>query len=168
MTGSIVKKGDGYSKLRGRKVASLFLLETDVFKRGEAVYTYSVRDDDTHTPLGAGGLYVYVNLGYRGDDRKGRVIHDIRCSDWREAYCSEFKRSIREAKSEGGLRMCETLEMFKRQGREETNVQAISNLLKNRRLTPSEIAADFNIPLSEVLEIEKYLFYLITVHNFLK
>lgn len=54
MTGSIVKKGDGYSKLRGRKVASLFLLTTDVFKRGEAVYTYSVRDDDTYTPLGAG------------------------------------------------------------------------------------------------------------------
>ena len=51
MTGSIVKKGDGYSKLRGRKVASLFLLTTDVFKRGEAVYTYSVRDDDTYTPL---------------------------------------------------------------------------------------------------------------------
>ena len=53
--------------------------------------------------------------------------------------------------------MCETLEMFKRQGRKEANVQAISNLLKNRRLTPSEIAADFNIPLSEVLEIEKSL-----------
>ena len=161
MTGSIVKKGDGYSKLRGRKVASLFLLETDVFKRGDAVYTYSVRDDDTHTPLGAGGLYVYVNLGYRGDDRKGRVIHDIRCSDWREAYCSEFKRSIREAKSEGGLRMCETLEMFKRygfeEGRTEANVQAISNLLKDNLVTPEQLSKSFNMPLSEVLEIEKSL-----------
>ena len=53
--------------------------------------------------------------------------------------------------------MCETLEMFKRIGMEEANKQAISNLLRNRRLTPSEIASDFNIPLSEVLEIEKNL-----------
>ena len=55
-----------------------------------------MRDDDTHTPLGAGGLYVYVNLGYRGDDRKGRVIHDMHCSDYREAYNIEFRESLYE------------------------------------------------------------------------
>ena len=158
MTGSIVKKGDGYSKLKGRRVASIFLLESDVFKRGEAVYTYSVRNDDTHAPLGAGGLYMYVNLCYNGLDKKGGVIHDIHCSDYRDAYNAEFRESLYEAKNdEGGIRMCETLEMFKRIGMEEANKQAISNLLRNRRLTPSEIASDFNIPLSEVLEIEKNL-----------
>ena len=156
MTGSIVKKGDGYSKLRGRKVSSIFLLESDVFKRGEAVYTYSVRDDDTHMPLGVGGLYVYVNLGYRGNDRKGSVIHDIHCSDYRDALNEEFRRCIRDAKNEGGkIRMCETLEMFKRQGREEANVQAISNLLRDSLVTPEQISKSFNIPISVVLEIEK-------------
>ena len=158
MTGSIVKKGDGYSKLKGRRVASIFLLESDVFKRGEAVYTYSVRNDDTHAPLGAGGLYVYVNLCYNGLDKKGGVIHDIHCSDWRDAYNAEFRESLYEAKNdEGGIRMCETLEMFKRIGMEEANKQAISNLLKNNLVTPEQISKSFNMPLSEVLEIGKNL-----------
>ena len=128
-----------------------------MFSRGEKrSILNSVRDDDTHTPLGAGGLYVYVNLGYRGDDRKGRVIHDMHCSDYREAYNIEFRESLYEAKNEeGGLRMCETLEMFKRQGRKEANVQAISNLLKDNLVTPEQLSKSFNMPLSEVLEIEK-------------
>ena len=130
-----------------------------MFSRGEKrSILNSVRDDDTHTPLGAGGLYVYVNLGYRGDDRKGRVIHDMHCSDYREAYNIEFRESLYEAKNEeGGLRMCETLEMFKRQGRKEANVQAISNLLKDNLVTPEQLSKSFNMPLSEVLEIEKSL-----------
>ena len=53
--------------------------------------------------------------------------------------------------------MCETLEMFKRQGREEANVQAISNLLKDNLVTPEQLSKSFNMPLSEVLEIEKSL-----------
>ena len=130
-----------------------------MFSRGEKrSILNSVRDDDTHTSLGAGGLYVYVNLGYRGDDRKGRVIHDMHCSDYREAYNIEFRESLYEAKNEeGGLRMCETLEMFKRQGRKEANVQAISNLLKDNLVTPEQLSKSFNMPLSEVLEIEKSL-----------
>ena len=101
---------------------------------------------------------MYVNLGYRGDDRKGRVIHDMHCSDYREAYNIEFRESLYEAKNEeGGLRMCETLEMFKRQGRKEANVQAISNLLKDNLVTPEQLSKSFNMPLSEVLEIEKSL-----------
>lgn len=51
--------------------------------------------------------------------------------------------------------MCETLEMFKRQGREEANVQAISNLLRDSLVTPEQISKSFNIPISVVLEIEK-------------
>ena len=162
MTGSIVKKGDGYSKLKGRRVASIFLLESDVFKRGEAVYTYDVRNSRDSSPLGVGGLYVYVNLGYKRLDNKGGVIHDLHCSDWRDAYNNEFKNSIFEAKSEGGkIRMCETLEMFKRYGFEEgkfeANRQAISNLLKDNLVTPEQISKSFNMPLSEVLEIGKNL-----------
>lgn len=53
------------------------------------------------------------------------------------------------------IRMCETLEMFKRQGREEANVQAISNLLRDSLVTPEQISKSFNIPISVVLEIEK-------------
>ena len=98
---------------------------------------------------------MYVNLGYRGDDRKGRVIHDMHCSDYREAYNIEFRESLYEAKNEeGGLRMCETL--FE-EGRTEANVQAISNLLKDNLVTPEQLSKSFNMPLSEVLEIEKSL-----------
>ena len=158
MTGSVVKRGEDYSKLRNRRIATVFLLGSDVFKRGEAVYTYRVREDGTYNPLGAGGLYVYVNLGYKGTDKRGSVIHDMHCSDYRDAYNAEFRESLYEAKNdEGGIRMCETLEMFKRIGMEEANKQAISNLLKNNLVTPEQISKSFNMPLSEVLEIGKNL-----------
>ena len=59
--------------------------------------------------------------------------------------------------------MCETLEMFKRQGREEANVQAISNLLRDSLVTPEQISKSFNIPISVGLEIEKNIKYRLSV-----
>lgn len=182
LTNSMLGKGEEYSRLKGKNAVTIFLLSWDVFKKGKPIYTFSVRGDEDFSPLGVGGLYVFVNLSYVGDDEKGRVIHDIRCKIPEEAYHAEFEEALRYWKrEEGRSRMLDTLEMFQKkwkkegieQGIEQGRVQGIEQgreqgieqgiernrretvriLLKNRRMTAEEISQDFNIPLEDVLEV---------------
>ena len=113
-------KGENYGKLHGKTVSTLFFVERDVFNKGKPFYTFSVRNDENFSTFGAGGLYIIVNMSYDGDDECGRVIRDLRCTDYSKAYYREFREALGWLKSPGGKRkMCETFEILRKIGEKE-------------------------------------------------
>ena len=79
-----------------------------------------MRNDENFSTFGAGGLYIIVNMSYDGDDECGRVIRDLRCTDYSKAYYREFREALGWLKSPGGKRkMCETFEMLRKIGEKE-------------------------------------------------
>ena len=153
-------KGENYGKLHGKTVSTLFFVERDVFNRGKPFYTFSVRSDENFSTFGAGGLYIIVNMSYDGDDECGRVIRDLRCTDYRKAYYREFREALEWLEGPGGKRkMCETFEMLRAEGRKEEREKLqneyLKALIKSKRFTLSEISTNFNIPMDEILEAER-------------
>ena len=173
-------KGENYGKLHGKTVSTLFFVERDVFNRGKPFYTFSVRSNENFSSFGAGGLYIIVNMSYDGDDECGRVIRDLRCTDYSKAYYREFREALEWLKSPGGKRkMCETFEILRKigeregreigraEGKEEGRAEGrkeerermqneyLKALIKSKRFTLSEISTNFNIPMDEILEAER-------------
>ena len=135
-------KGENYGKLHGKTVSTLFFVERDVFNKGKPFYTFSVRSDENFSAFGAGGLYIIVNMSYDGDDECGRVIRDLRCTDYSKAYYREFREALEWLKSPGGKRkMCETFEMLRAEGRKEEREKLqneyLKALIKSKRFTLS-------------------------------
>ena len=173
-------KGENYGKLHGKTVSTLFFVERDVFNKGKPFYTFSVRSDENFSSFGAGGLYIIVNMSYDGYDECGRVIRDLRCTDYRKAYYREFREALEWLKSPGGKRkMCETFEMLRKIGeregreigraegreigraegrkeeREKLQNEYLKALIRSKKFTLSEISTNFNIPMDEILEAER-------------
>ena len=80
-----------------------------------------------------------VNTRYAGEDEMGRMMYNIR---WE--YTSDYARWKREGEEKG-----------RAEGREST----IETLLRDKLVTPEQIAKSFNMSLSEVYRIAESINY---------
>ena len=169
-----LKKGKDFSNLPNLYI--IFILEHDLFERGEPIYyvskTLNIKDDGgNYLPFDDGCNIMYVNGDYRGDNPLGKLMHDFSESNADDMYYEELARRVRFHKQDergvetmckiveeyGDLRAAEALQQGIEKGEQKKAIKDAIALLKEK-ITPETIAKCVELPLEKVLELQqKYL-----------
>ena len=89
----------------------IFILEHDLFEKGEAVYhvkrTLDIKDEDgNNLPFDDGCNIMYINGDYRGDNPLGKLMHDFSTPNADDMYFDELASKVRFHKQdEQGVQM---------------------------------------------------------------
>lgn len=147
------KKGMEYEELKPIKV--IFLCEKDPFERGLPYYCERDYIEELGCPYDNEREIIYVNGEYRGNDPIGILVHDLNQTRADEMYNSELRNVMRYYKEteEGVKEMCEIFERIavrnKEEGIQESNVNAIRNVMETLNYTLKEAMTLLKIPKEE-------------------
>ena len=124
----------------------IFILEHDLFEKGEAVYhvkrTLDIKDEDgNNLPFDDGCNIMYINGDYRGDNPLGKLMHDFSTPNADDMYFDELASKVRFHKQdEQGVQMASKIveeygdiraaEAFK-QGEEKKAIEAARSFYEN-------------------------------------
>ena len=169
MDASISRKGEGHEELR--EIYVIFITDEDIYGKGLPLYHVERKIKETDEEFNDGAHIIYVNGRYRGEDAIGRLIHDLGCSEPRKMnyrilseQTGKFKGE--QKKKEGGA-MSRAVEEWKKEIREEAEMEAAKKaaktqnlrtareMLKVGKLSDSEIAMCSFLSLDEVRELRK-------------
>ena len=171
-----LKKGKTFEQLPTLYI--IFILEHYIFKQGKPIYTVNktldVKDEDGDYLLFDDACNImYVNGDYRGDNALGKLMHDFSTPNADEMYYNELARKVRFHKQDekgvqmasqiveeyGDERAAEALQkgiaQGIQQGIQQQAIEAAIKLLKNKKLSPEEIADAQGLSLEQVLELQK-------------
>jgi hypothetical protein len=140
-----------------------------MFKEGKAVYLIERKRVDTNESINDGNHIIYVNGEYEGNDAIGKLIHDLKCKDYKEMYYPELKEGVKHFKAkEGKEEMCESIENYavkfakqyaaketqraKENGIAEGELKTYINLIKDNILTIEEVAERLNMGVDQLKE----------------
>lgn len=102
---------------------------------------------------------MYVNGSYRGDDSIGKLMHDFCAVNADEMYYGELAEKVRFHKQEtkGAQTMCRIFEEYGNEraaeGRAESKIELVENLLRDGTLPIEKIAKLSDVPLEQVKSI---------------
>ena len=158
-----LKSKEDFDKIRDTYV--IFITEKDYFDEGEPVYFVKrkVNVKNSDKPFNDGNVIIYVNGSYTGDDPIGHLMADFRNKGTEGFYNKELEKAVRHFKIEdGGSDMCEAVEEYGREqkdegikeGREETLIESIRNVMNNLKVSAEQAMKALEIPESEY---SKYL-----------
>lgn len=146
----------------------IFILEKDIYGKGEPVYFIERMNLTTGEPFDDGVHILYVNGEYRGDSDLGRLMHDFNCTSADEMnfeLMAERTRYLKE-NPKGVSEMCKVIEEMRREEREEGIQEGIKigfkqstrtsalRMLSDGSLSPEKIAEFLGLPLDEVKELQ--------------
>lgn len=169
---SALAKGAPYSAIPD--FSQVVFMPNDRYRRGKALYVSRLVEVDGFVTDSSYFRYE-VNMAYRGRDRIGRIIQDLDTSEAKIMYNKVLRETMAYYKEDEEGRMTTMGELEKisegwrlrgfesgmqkgmkkgmEKGRKEERRANVITLLKDRLLTPSQIAKSFDMPLSDVLEI---------------
>ena len=149
----------------------IFILEHDMFERGEAVYLVNkilnIKDEDgNNLPFDDGCNIMYINGDYRGDNSLGKLMHDFSTPNADEMYFDELASKVRFHKQDeqgvqmaskiveeyGDIREAEGLKQGIQQGEEKKAIEDAIMLVQKYNASPEVAAKDMKAPLELVLE----------------
>lgn len=134
---------------------NVFIVESDPFRCGAALYRFEQSDPDTGLALGDGVRVVYGNGAYRGDDEVGRLMHDLSCSDPDDMHPGPLRDRVRELKcsEKGEAQMgwfteevrAEGIEIGMERGMERGRLEALAELVRDGAITAAAAAERMGI-----------------------
>lgn len=143
-----LQKGNKFKDLPNLYI--IFILEHDMFEKGEAVYrirkTLDIKDESgNNLPFDDGCNIMYVNGDYRGDNALGRLMHDFSTPDADKMYFNELASKVRFHKQDeqgvemaskiveeyGDIRAAEALKIGIQQGEEKKAIEDARNFYVN-------------------------------------
>lgn len=138
----------------------IFILEKDIYGKGEPVYFIERMNLTTGEPFDDGVHILYVNGEYRGDSDIGRLMHDFNCTSADEMnfeLMAERTRYLKE-NPKGVSEMCKVIEEMRREEREEgirENTKTIAlRMLSDRSMALEKIAEFVGLSLDEVKKLQ--------------
>ena len=170
-----LQKGNKFKDLPNPYI--IFILEHDMFEKGEAVYrirkTLDIKDESgNNLPFDDGCNIMYVNGDYRGDNALGRLMHDFSTPDADKMYFNELASKVRFHKQDeqgvemaskiveeyGDIRAAEALKIGIQQGiqqgEEKKAIEAARNFYVNG-ISIELIAKSLKMTEEQVKEIVK-------------
>ena len=166
-----LQKGNKFKDLPNLYI--IFILEHDMFEKGEAVYrirkTLDIKDESgNNLPFDDGCNIMYVNGDYRGDNALGRLMHDFSTPDADKMYFNELASKVRFHKQDeqgvemaskiveeyGDIRAAEALKIGIQQGEEKKAIEDAKNLYANG-VSIELIAKSLKMTEEQVKEIVK-------------
>lgn len=171
-----LKKNDSWDILPNLYI--IFILEDDMFGKGEAVYkinkTIDIKDEDgNYLNFDDGCNIMYVNGAYRGNNPLGKLMHDFEEKNADKMYYDILADKVRYHKQDlkgvqmvskivqeyGDERAAEALKIGIQQGIQQgTQQKAIEtaiNFIKMNVLSAEQISQGTGLPLGQVLELQK-------------
>ena len=124
MDTEMLEKGKDFSCLKKNYV--IFIMEEDIFKQGDPIYSVERVFAKTGKPFGDESYILYVNGTYRGNDKLGRLLHDMFATDPKEMFYPELagRADYLKNKQKGKTNMCKALQDLiieeRREEREES------------------------------------------------
>jgi hypothetical protein len=110
----MLNEGEDFKQIKDSYV--IFICKKDMFKEGKAVYLIERKRVDTNESINDGNHIIYVNGEYEGNDAIGKLIHDLKCKDYKDMYYPELKEGVKHFKAkEGKEEMCESIENYAKQ-----------------------------------------------------
>ena len=146
-------KGMEYKDMMDTK--TVFICEFDPIGEGLPVYSISSIITDTMNEYDDGREYILINGSYEGNDRIGRLIHDLRQSEAKDMVIPELREIMKYYKEseEGVKEMCEIFEGIakrnKAEGIQESNVSAIRKCINKLNYTIMQALEFLDIPAEE-------------------
>lgn len=164
-----LQKGNKFKDLPNLYI--IFILEHDMFEKGEAVYrirkTLDIKDESgNNLPFDDGCNIMYVNGDYRGDNALGRLMHDFSTPDADKMYFNELASKVRFHKQDeqgvemaskiveeyGDIRAAEALKIGIQQGEEKKAIEAARAFYENG-VSIELIAKSLKLPVETVEKI---------------
>ena len=164
-----LQKGNKFKDLPNLYI--IFILEHDMFEKGEAVYrirkTLDIKDESgNNLPFDDGCNIMYVNGDYRGDNALGRLMHDFSTPDADKMYFNELASKVRFHKQDeqgvemaskiveeyGDIRAAEALKIGIKQGEEKKAIEAARAFYENG-VSIELIAKSLKLPVETVEKI---------------
>lgn len=135
MDSRMLKSNQKFKEMKDSYV--IFIYKRDKFKKGLPVYHIERTISETGEMVGDGSHIIYVNGSYRGDDAIGKLIEDFHQSDADQMHYRELADGVRHFKNEkeGREDMCEAVQKYAKERELGANISAVSNLMKNMKVT---------------------------------
>jgi hypothetical protein len=166
----MLNEGEDFKQIKDSYV--IFICKKDMFKEGKAVYLIERKRVDTNESINDGNHIIYVNGEYEGNDAIGKLIHDLKCKDYKDMYYPELKEGVKHFKAkEGKEEMCESIEnyavKFAKQyaskerkegeliGRQNGKLETYIGLIQDGILTVEEVAKRLEISEEKLKEYMK-------------
>jgi hypothetical protein len=166
----MLNEGEDFKQIKDSYV--IFICKKDMFKRRKAIYMIERKFLDNNELFKDGNHIIYVNGEYEGNDAIGKLIHDLKCKDYKDMYYPELKEGVKHFKvKEGKEEMCESIENYAKQyaskerkegeliGRQkgiaEGELKTYINLIKDNILTIEEVADRLNMSVDQLKEYMK-------------
>jgi predicted transposase/invertase (TIGR01784 family) len=110
----MLNEGEDFKQIKDSYV--IFICKKDMFKEGKAIYHIERKIEETNELFKDGNHIIYVNGEYKGNDAIGKLIHDLKCKDYKDMYYPELKEGVKHFKAkEGKEEMCESIENYAKQ-----------------------------------------------------
>jgi predicted transposase/invertase (TIGR01784 family) len=171
----MLNEGENFKQIKDSYV--IFICKKDMFKEGKALYLIERKRVDTNESINDGNHIIYVNGEYEGNDAIGKLIHDLKCKDYKDMYYPELKEGVKHFKAkEGKEEMCESIENYAKQyankerkegiaegeliGRQKGivegeltgKIKTYIDLIKEKRFTVEEVAERLNMSVDQLKE----------------
>ena len=104
-------------------------------------------------------LIIYLNGEYEGDDKYGRLIHDLKCTNPKEMYNEVLRKRVEYFKKtkRGKKKMCKIWDEIKNEGKDEERINSLRQVMKNYNQTLEEAMKGLGYPLSDYGKYKKLL-----------
>jgi hypothetical protein len=147
----MLNEGEDFKQIKDSYV--IFICKKDMFKEGKAVYLIERKRVDTNESINDGNHIIYVNGEYEGNDAIGKLIHDLKCKDYKDMYYPELKEGVKHFKAkEGKEEMCESIENYAKQAKENGKLETYIGLIQDNILTVEEAAKRLEISEEQLKE----------------
>ena len=115
----------------------IFICEFDFVGKGEPIYHVKRYVEETMEVFDDGMELILVNCTYQGDDKIGRLIHDLKCTDPNDMYNPILKERNKYFKEdeEGQIIMCEAWEEERREGDITRMIASVISLMETMNLS---------------------------------
>ena len=145
----VLNVGENFENLPETYV--IFITENDILKKGLPLYHIKRYVEETGEIFGDEAHIIYVNGKYRGDTPLGHLMEDFNCTNSEDMYYNELKVSMKYFKEtkEGTDKMSTIMEELRAEGKAESLLQSVEQIMKNLSVDLAEACRILSISLEE-------------------
>ncbi len=129
------------------------------YKRSKPIYTIKRKVKELDTDYDDKSKIIIVNGAYKGNDKIGKLVHDLNCTDPKNMYNETLKQRVSYLKDDAGgvIEMCKIWDEIKQIGKAEgkvegeynSNLTSLKNIMLKLNMNLKEAMELLGIPLDE-------------------
>lgn len=130
----MIPPGDDFDKLPTNIV--IFICSFDKYNAGLPIYTVNRTVKELGIDFEDKCKIIYVNGTYKGNDKIGRLVSDLMCTDPNDMYNEVLKQRVKYFKEDKGgqKEMCEIWEEIRQKGKLEGIIASLKSLMETMNL----------------------------------